>query len=206
MKKQLPLILTAVVALFIIFANFTFYGTEKELTGKIDRYFLISQAAAFMIGAINLTRIHTTNILRKRGGYHNSIALLLCLWGFFILGLIQSNSGPTYKWIYEATIVPMEATMFSVVAFFIASAAYRAFKVKSLESAVLLISALIVMLGNVPIGSVLWSGFPEAKDWLMSVPNSGAFRGITIGTYIGAFATSLRILLGLERAHLGARD
>ena len=35
MKKQLPLILTAVVALFIIFANFTFYGTEKELTGKI---------------------------------------------------------------------------------------------------------------------------------------------------------------------------
>jgi hypothetical protein len=100
----------------------------------------------------------------------------------------------------------MEATMFSVVAFFIASAAYRAFKVKSLESAVLLITALIVMLGNVPIGSAIWSKFPEFKDWLMSVPNSGAFRGITIGTYIGAFATSLRILLGLERAHLGARD
>jgi len=144
-----------------------------------------------------------TNIKRRRGGYINSIALLLCLWVLFILGLAKGNASTEYRWIYNATIVPMEATMFAVIAFFIASAAYRAFRARSIEAVLLLITAFIVMLGNVPIGSAIWSQFPEVKDWILTVPNSGGMRGISLGIYCGTFATSLRILLGLERAHLG---
>jgi len=204
MKRQLPLILTLLVALYIIFGNFTFIGHEKEMTGTIDRYQQICSAAAFMIGAINLTRIHSTNIRRRRAGYVNSIVLLLCLWGFFIFGLIKGNADPSYRWVYNAAIVPMKSTMFSVLAFFIASAAYRAFRARSVEAVILLITAFIVMLGNVALGEVIWKAIPGIKDWIMRVPNSAGFRGIRIGTYIGGFATCLRILLGLERAHLGS--
>ncbi|QUL99021.1 MAG: hypothetical protein IMF26_02840 [Candidatus Fermentithermobacillus carboniphilus] len=203
MKKQLPFLLTLAVALFIMFGNYTFIGQKLQITGSIDRYFQVSQAAAFMVGAINLTRIHSTNILRRRSGYYNSVVLLLCLWAFFLLGLIKGNADKTYRWVYNATVVPMESTMFSLIAFYIASAAYRAFRAKSFEAVVLLLTAFVVMLGNVPLGDVIWRGIPVIKDWIMGVPNSAGMRGIAIGTYIGSFATSLRILLGLERAHLG---
>ena len=203
MKKQLPFFLTLAVALFIMFGNYTFIGQKLQITGSIDRYFQVSQAAAFMVGAINLTRIHSTNILRRRSGYYNSVVLLLCLWAFFLLGLIKGNADKTYRWVYNATVVPMESTMFSLIAFYIASAAYRAFRAKSFEAVVLLLTAFVVMLGNVPLGDVIWRGIPIIKDWIMRVPNSAGMRGIAIGTYIGSFATSLRILLGLERAHLG---
>jgi len=60
------------------------------------------------------------------------------------------------------------------------------------------------MLGNVPLGTMLfgeWIG--NAATWIMEVPNSAAMRGIQVGATLGAVATALRILLGIERGHLG---
>ncbi|MDP2858252.1 MAG: hypothetical protein Q8P50_09780 [Bacillota bacterium] len=203
MRKDLPRIITTLSAVIVIFSVFTFVGQQLKLTATVDRWFQVSEATAFLIGAVNLTRIHGQHIQRRRAGYYNSIVLLICLWSFFALGLVVTNKSPVYRWIYDSTLVHMEATMFSVICFYIASAAYRAFRIRTREATVLLVVATIVMLGNVPIGDVIWSQLPVMKDWILRVPNSAAMRGINIGIYIGGFATALRILLGLERAHMG---
>jgi hypothetical protein len=202
-RKDLPRVITTVSALVVIFSVFAFVGVQLKLTATVDRWLQVSEATAFLIGAVNLTRIHGQHIQRRRAGYYNSIILLLCLWCFFALGLVVTNKSPVYRWIYDATLVHMEATMFSVIAFYIASAAYRAFRIRTREATVLLVVATVVMLGNVPIGDVIWSQLPAIKDWILRVPNSAAMRGINIGIYTGGFATALRILLGLERAHMG---
>lgn len=202
-RKDLPRIITTISAVVVVFSAFTFLGNQMKLTATMDRWFQVSEATAFLLGAVNLTRIHGQYIQRRRAGYYNSIVLLVCLWAFFALGLVVSNKATSYRWIYDSTLVHMEATMFSVICFYIASAAYRAFRIRTREATVLLVVATIVMLGNVPIGDVLWSQLPSIKDWILRVPNSAAMRGITIGIQIGGFATALRILLGLERAHMG---
>ena len=203
MRKQLPLILTGIAALIVIGSQFIAVLSEGDWFGVANRWYLIIISMMVLVGAINLTRIHSTNIARRRAGYGNSILLLVCLWGFMALGLILTGDSETYQWIFQATIVPFGATMFSVIAFFIASAAYRAFRIRTVEAAVMGVVAAIVMLGNVPLGAAIWDGFPQIGGWLMNIPNGAGFRAIRIGLLIGAFAAAIRIALGLERAHLG---
>jgi hypothetical protein len=127
-------------------------------------------------------------------------------------------------WLYTFIIVPLQSTMFASLAFFIVSAAYRAFRVRNFAATLLLIAACLVMLGNVPLGGAIWRGvgqlvhlvipgadaakiggleaFAAIKDWLMSIATASAVRGIGIGLALGGIAMSLRIILGIERTYM----
>ena len=106
-------------------------------------------------------------------------------------------------WMYEFVFVPMQATMFSLLAFFIASAAYRAFRARTLEASVLLVTAILMMLGRVPIGEFIWGRFPELTDWILNTPSMAVMRGIIMGVGLGMIATALRIIFGIERTYMG---
>jgi hypothetical protein len=104
----------------------------------------------------------------------------------------------------------MQATMFALLAFFVASAAYRAFRVRNLDASVLLAVGVVVMLGRVTVGalvSVDVGGEPVSltslSEWLLHSVNVAAKRGILIGVGLGMIATALRIIVGLERTYLG---
>jgi len=111
-----------------------------------------------------------------------------------------------FDWIFDNVQVPAGATIFSILAFFMASAAYRTFRARNKEATILLIAAIIVMLGRVPIGTMISQYIPVAADWIMSVPNLAAKRAILIGVSIGVIATSIKIIFGIERAYLGGGD
>jgi hypothetical protein len=108
-----------------------------------------------------------------------------------------------FSWFYSDVYVHMDATIFSMLAFFIASAAYRAFRLRSVEASVLLIVGALMLLGRAPIGAVIWEGFPTIAQWLLDVPNAAGNRAITIGIAVGAISLAIRQLLGVERGYLG---
>jgi len=103
-------------------------------------------------------------------------------------------------------VVPMGATMFSLLAFFVASAAFRAFRASNWRATLLLASAFIVMLGRVPIGGMIWKQIPVISEWMMQVPNMAGQRAVMIGAALGVVATSLRMIFGIERSYLGGAD
>jgi hypothetical protein len=68
------------------------------------------------------------------------------------------------------------------------------------------------MLGRVPTGDVLTGFMPEGMrlsavaSWIMNFPQTAGQRAIMIGIALGLVSTSLRIILGIERSHLGGGD
>lgn len=119
--------------------------------------------------------------------------------------LMDAEEGVGYKWLFDNILVPLDATMFALLAFFMASAAYRTFRARTPEATVLLLVAIIVMLGRVPIGEMITRHMPQISEWFMMVPTVAAKRGILFGVALGSIATSLRIILGIERSHLGGK-
>ena len=120
--------------------------------------------------------------------------------------------------VFEGIYDPLQATMFSLLAFFMASAAYRAFRAKTTEATLLLFAAFLVMLGRVPIGAEVGSlidailpflpgdgstWFGDISGYIMTVLNATGQRAIMIGAALGMVAASVRIWIGLESEHLG---
>jgi len=117
-----------------------------------------------------------------------------------------------YNLFFNGVLKAANATILSLLAFFVASASFRAFRIKSWEAGLMLGSALVVMLGNIPLGELFsgWAaglGIPFSlaalKEWILKVPSSAAQSAILIGAALGYVGTSLKILLGIERSHLG---
>ena len=71
-------------------------------------------------------------------------------WGAHI-----STEGGLFKWMFDSIFTPLSATMFALLAFYVASASYRAFRARNFEATLLLLAGIIIMLGRVPIGSLI---------------------------------------------------
>jgi hypothetical protein len=207
LKKEFPVLIGLLFGLFVIIAVFV-SGVPglTEWKDTVDDWFLMASAWAVAVGVVNLTQIHGRRVQMKREGYAYSIWLMVCMFGmaFFGIFIAKNANHAGWKFMYNQLIAPMNATVYSTLVFYIGAAAYRAFRVRNLEASVLLVAAVLMMLGRVPLGKVLlgdWVG--EAADWILNVPNSAGMRGIQIGATLGGIATALRILVGIERGHLG---
>lgn len=112
---------------------------------------------------------------------------------------------------------PLAQTVMGLLGFYITYAAYRAFRLRSTEASIMMVSAAIVIVGSDPIGGWLsvqlnslfgaeWLNLPHLADLDNRVMNSGMQRGLWIGIHIAIIAVSLRILLGLERGMIEVRS
>ena len=128
--------------------------------------------------------------------------LLSSLVLFTVVGIWKGTDSPLHVG-FRVSVPAHLLRISSLLAFMITSASYRAFKVKDWQSAILMATAVIVMLGQVGVGSFLYKGMPALSAWTMAIPNTAGMRGITIGGALGAIALSLRVLLGLERGYMG---
>lgn len=192
----------AAAALFVLATHLLNLGGGLGLAAQGDRVLIATYAGAALLGLCNLGGIHLRRVALGRRGWGYSLLLLGGLVGYGVVVLAQSPQGPGAQWVFLHVLSPLYATMYGLVAFFITSAAYRAFRARTPEAVVLLVAAAVVLCGETPLGD-LWRGLGAFTGWLVHVPVTGAYRAIQIGATLGALATALRVVLGIERAHLG---
>ncbi len=212
MKKNIPIAI--VMTLGFLFVGWTFIPAkwmQDDVYMAYQEFVKTMSPLAVFLGVYSLVNVHYNKIKMKAPKWGYSIITLTGLVVTSTVGFIWgTQSGTPSQWIFRNLMMPMSSTMFSLLAFYMATAAYKSFRARSIEATVLLIAAIIVMLGQVPLGMTISKSWPinilDISQWIMDVPNLASKRGILLGVGLGSVATSLKILLGIERTYLGGGD
>ncbi len=198
------------------------------------------------LGIYSLMRIHLAKIFKRQADRQFSVVLIVSMLVITIFGYIDWNlrefQDPAGKlndmanWglanfgkdlLFDGFLMQMDSAMFSMIAFFILSAAYRAFRIRSIESTVLMASALILMISLLGAVVFTWNhgvanmahsmNLPQANPdineasylnsfkltsiagWVRGFLQVPALRAVDFGIGLGALAMGLRLWLGLEK-------
>ncbi len=229
MKRTIPVIITFVVGMLVIISEFVPHKPFGSIAGTLENWFLIIAGFAIILGVLSLLRMSGHKINSKAPNWQYYLAgiisfsvmvLVGVLWGMRESRGIFGDGENLFNWLgakpfdylFNNFFIHLSATMFSLLAFYIASAAYRAFIIRSFESNLLMITAVIIMLGRTSLGNIMTGWLPQnmqflhlprIADYIMIYPNSAAQRAIMISAALGVIGSSLRIILGIERSYLG---
>jgi hypothetical protein len=203
--REIPVLIGAIIGFTILFEYHFKVPAVTTFVNYTTAWMTIIAAFALGVGLISLFLIHGRNISRRtEGEWYFSIWWFTVFIIMSAIGLTLGMASSPYTWMFNNLTVAVWKTVSSTTAFFITTAAFRAFRVRNWEAATLLVVAGLVMMGNAPIGGVISPLFPQIGDWIKMVPNIGARRGLLIGVGVSGVALALRTFLGYERGHLGA--
>ena len=216
-KKYIPLAIVTIVGLLTLATYYVPAKASSAYLETLNQWEVIVAGFAFLLGLISLLMTHWKKIAKHEDGWGYSIFVFIGFLGVVIPGIIsggkQTEEGvqTALGWAFNYLYNPLAATMFAVLAFYIVSTAFRSFRIKSAQAFVLFIAAFVLILGNVPLGQMIWDGLlgwtrlgiGDIIQWIMQVPSVAAKRGIMIGITIGAVVTSLKIIFGIERQYMG---
>ena len=216
MKREIPLMATAVIGVFMILSFFVPHQLVSVPADFLQTSAVIVVAFGYVLGGANALRVNFDTIYKRREGWPYKVVLVVALLTMFTVGAIEGRGfqgeHTRFTWLYDNLYSPMQSTMFALLAFYIASAAFRAFRIRTFDAALLAVAALIVMIGRVPVGDWLTRALPpqfrlsSIQEWIMDNPQNSAKRAILIGAALGVMATGLRVILGLERSYLSGEE
>ncbi|MBN1947101.1 MAG: hypothetical protein JW797_15605 [Bradymonadales bacterium] len=180
MKKQVPLFITFLFGTVMILATFIPHYPFKLADTEMSMFFDILAAFAILLGGGNLMRIHVTKVAKHKKGWAYSLITVVGFLTMLIVGLFKLPLGPTsgvglensqlymYK-LYQFVLRPLQSTMFALLAFYVASASYRAFRAKNREATMLLLAAFFILLGRTLIGTAITAYLPGIVEIFFAI-------------------------------------
>ena len=204
MRRRIPQLVCGVFGVLLFALYFLSHpDAHAAYLTVINEYWQIIFAFALLVGAASFVKVNLKSIERGDSVPYRLVSLA-GLIAMPLLAMIWGIKGDSpFMWVFENIQVPMQSTVFALLAFFVASASYRGFRARSVPAAVLLVSALITLLARSDIGGLAGHYLPDFAEWIRNNPSMSARRAILIGIGLGSLTTSLRVIVGIERTWLG---
>jgi hypothetical protein len=204
LKREVVYAVTGIVTV-VMFLEYFFFPESQAWAEIIRTWSVIIYNISLGLGAVRLTMAHSMNVQRKRENWAFSgvllaglaIMLLTGLAGYFMTG--QQTNNAIYNWLFNWVYTPLGATLYPITGFYIFSAAYRAFRARNIDAALMLIAGCFVILSNAPVGEALWIGFATVGEWFRFTGQVPGMRTFALVGTLGMIAYGFRALLGKER-------
>ncbi len=219
LKRTLPLLIVFTIGSLAFVHDFIPHPLSGEFRSEMASWMMIIGGFGMFLGVYSLMHMHITRIRQKMAGWGYSVFVFIGAVGMIATGVygdivgVSKDDIDLFDWGYKYIQVPCGATIFSILAFFVASAAFRTFRAKNMAAGLLLGAAVIVMFGRVPICEAVggWvfndrQAIVNVANAIMNYPNLAVKRGLLLGIGLAAIAQSVRVLFGVERTYLGGAD
>jgi hypothetical protein len=206
-RIEIPIFITIICTLIQVIPYYVYIQPLDDAAAYIQRWILICLALATFVGVISLLLTHGKNLQKRSKGWYFSAIVVVFTIVMSIVGLPLAEVGlgaanPIYLFLYNNMLQPLSGTMYAIIAFFIAAAAFRAFRARNVEASIVLIAGILMVCSNAPLFTVFWPPFKTIGTWIFAVPNMATNRAITIGAALGLVALAVRTLMGIERGYL----
>jgi hypothetical protein len=165
-------------------------------------WLLLLASFALLVGIAHLLITHLRRIQQGQREWTYSLVLVTACSAVLVAGLIQPAgvTSPTVEWIFTALIAPGQATLYALIFFFMAAAAYHYLRVTQPAGRWMLAGALLVLIAQMPVSrTVLPTLYDEWVGWLLQVPVMATVRGAILGSTLALLLFGLRFILGRSR-------
>jgi len=203
MRRSFPILICFAFGMIMLIQFFVPSKLSTGVYNQVTDWVQIIYAFALIVGVVGLIKYHLSRVSRKQDGWFFNLVTVLALFAMALFGFIFGRGdGTPFMYLFNHMMAPMQATVFSLLAFFVASAAYRGFTARNIESTLLLLSTIFIMFGIASVGNSI-PPFADIANWILLNPSMTARRGIFLGVGLGTIAVALRVILGVERTYLG---
>ena len=199
MARILAIIAALACGLLVLVDFFVVEPVIDALGAMLVEGALILAAFALLLGVLNLIGVHA-RMNGTPGSRRYSAILLVALVATMAIGILRPASD-ALTWVFDYLYFPLQATMGALLAFFLVSAAFRAFKLRSVSALILLVTSLLVLIAQLPFSAALSPILPAAREWIYAIPVTAGVRGILLGVALGTIATALRVLLAVDHPY-----
>lgn len=215
--RLILIVVTLAAGVLVLLSFFIDSPMLLMVRGLLVEWTVIVIAFTMLLGIVNVLRVHGRRIQNREGAVYSVIVVVAFLL-VFVPGILMPEwlpvsirnaaggyvgpTGTVVDFSFRYIQRPLQATLFSLMAFFVFTAAWRVFRIRSAATLVMFIAALLVLLGSVRLSLPgNWAWLQEAEDWIMRVPVLAGARGMLLGIALGTAVASLRLLLGLDRPY-----
>lgn len=201
MRRTLPVTAAILCGLLALTDFFVSEPTVDALGAALAEGLMILAGFALLLGILNILAVHGRRVAAGETDRGLSLVLIVALLGTLAVGVAPGGEA-LFGWVFNYVYYPLQATMAALLAFFVVSAAYRAFRVRSGEAAILLGTSLVLLVLQLPLVDSLWPYLARVREWIMVVPVTAGVRGILLGIALGTIATALRVLMAADQPYV----
>lgn len=191
------ILLMIVVSLTIVLDRLGVAPGLQPVTGLLYTWGILLGAVGLLLGVINVAWTHLRRIVVGENQWQYSLALVAALTVVLASGLLSplGAESPLSEWLFDSVIAPGQATLFSLLAFFMVGAAFRHLRAGRHGGGWMLASALLMLTAQAPAAGV-WmpSGLTQFTAWIIEVPAMATLRGALMGSSIALALVAIRYM------------
>jgi hypothetical protein len=203
-SKEFLLGLIILVQFFIYIPYFFEVPTPlKSVESNLLTMGIVIATFALLVGLYTITRREVLKISKRKMGWPLSVWLLIILYFMIVTGLVLGQASPAFSFFTTGIVVPGDATIYALILFYMMSAGARAFKMRDLQSSLLIIITVLVLLQQAPFTSYLYPGFNTIGGWLTDNLGMAITRTFAIISALGGIVLAVRLLTGKEMGITG---